>query len=189
MLTIIANKLTKHLINSGVVSSELYEVYMYGFEVLLSSLFSTLLIIIIGIITEKFAETIFFLFVFISLRSFTGGFHANKYWICTILTFSIYIAVMLLSTLDIPSVLAYYVLFPIGVILLFIKAPILNLNKYLTNKEIQHHKVVSIVLFIMIALFGVLLINKATAISNTIYYTLIADLVLMFVKSQYVTTE
>ena len=96
---------------------------------------------------------------------------------------------MLLSTLDIPSVLAYYVLFPIGVILLFIKAPILNLNKYLTNKEIQHHKVVSIVLFIMIALFGVLLINKATAISNTIYYTLIADLVLMFVKSQYVTTE
>lgn len=189
MLNTVAKRLTKHLINSGIVSSDLNDIYIYGFEVLISSLLSTLLILIAGAALGRFIETICFLIVFIGLRSFTGGFHANTYWLCTTLTLSIYGAVMLLSiNIVIPNIV-YWLLFPVGMIILLLKAPVRNPNKYLTDKEAMRHKLVSVILFIAMMFVGSLLLNRSAVISGIIYYTLIADLVLIFVKTHYVTNE
>lgn len=189
MLNMVAKRLTKHLVDSGIVSSDLNDIYIYGFEVLITSLLSTLLILIAGAVFGRFIETICFLIVFIGLRSFTGGFHANTYWLCTTLTLSIYVAVMLLSiNIMIPNIV-YWLIFPVGIIVLFIKAPVHNPNKYLTDKESLRHKLVSIILFIVMMSAGALLLNSSAIISGIIYYTLIADLVLIFIKTHYVTNE
>lgn len=189
MLNMVAQRLTKHLVNAGVVSSDLNDIYIYGFEVLITSLLSTLLILITGAVLGRFIETISFLIVFIGLRSFTGGFHANAYWLCAALTLSIYGVVMLLSLYVIVPNSIYWLLLPIGMIVLFIKAPVRNPNKYLTSKETIRHKVVSVILFIVMLFAGALLLNKSAIINGIIYYTLVADLALMFVKTHYVTNE
>lgn len=88
----------------------------------------------------------------------------------------------------VPNIV-YWLLLPIGVIVLLIKAPVRNPNKYLTDEESLRHKVVSIILFIAMMSAGVLLLNKSAIISGIIYYTLIADLALIFVKTHYVTNE
>ena len=189
MLNSVAKRLTKHLVDAGVVSSDLDDIYIYGFEVLITSLLSTLLIFIAGIALGRIVETISFLIVFIGLRSFTGGFHANTYWLCTALTLSIYVSVMLLSMyVKVPNIV-YWLLLPIGVIVLLVKAPVRNPNKYLTDNETVRHKIVSIILFVAIMLAGALLLSKSASISGAIYYTLLADLILMFVKTHYVTNE
>ena len=123
------------------------------------------------------------------MRSFTGGFHASTYWLCTALTLSIYGMIMLISLHLTISYTVYLILLPLGVIVLFFKAPVHNPNKHMTSKETMRHKAVSIVLFIVVMLAGALLLNKSATISGIIYYTLIADLVLLFVKTHYVTIE
>ena len=188
MLNKVAKFLTSHLVDAGVVSSDSKEIYIYGFEVLITSLLSTILVLIAGAIWGRFIETICFLVVFIVLRSFTGGFHANTYWLCTVVTLSIYCTVMLLSKTAIPGIL-YWLLLPVGVIVLIIKAPIRNPNKYMTDKEYLMYKLISIILFIVMAITGILLLNIAVAMSSVIYYTLVADLVLIFVRTHYVTNE
>lgn len=189
MLNTVARWLTKHLIDSDEVSSDLTDVYVYGLEVLISSLLSTMFILIAGAIWGRFIETICFLIVFIGLRSFTGGFHANTYWLCTALTLSIYGIVMLLSiNVMIPGIV-YWSLLPIGIIVLLVKSPVRNPNKHLTDKESSRHKLVSIVLFIAMMFVGLLMLNRLAIISSIIYYTLIADLVLIFIKTHYVTNE
>lgn len=189
MLNTMAKRITKCLVEDGIISSDLADVYIYGFEVLVSSLFSTLLILFIGTLGRRFIETIIFLIVFIGLRSFTGGFHASTYWLCTTLTLSIYTIVMLFSSYLIIPRTVYLVLFPVGMIVLLLKSPVHNPNKYLTYIETKRYKIICIILFFLIMLVGMVLLNKQATISGIIYYTLIADLVLLFVKSHYVTIE
>lgn len=68
--------------------------YIYGLELLISSVITTIILIAIGIITNSFFESIIFIIGFSALRVFTGGYHANSYWICTFITALNYFCVL-----------------------------------------------------------------------------------------------
>lgn len=183
MLEKASKSITNILCKKGIVRDEFSDVYQYGFELLLSFLMSTGLVILAGIILNRFIETLFFLLVFISLRSFTGGFHAMRYWICTVSTFGVYSFVMIVSSFVSVNFPAFYILLLIGSIILYIKAPVENPNKELTNKQKNKHKWISLGLFFALSLIGYVFVNINSVISSTICFTLIIDLVLMFVKT------
>lgn len=69
------------MIKNNVISKDTEEIefYRYGIEITLSSLINITLISIIGIVTDYTFESMMFLVVFIIMRSFTGGYHANTY--------------------------------------------------------------------------------------------------------------
>lgn len=183
MLEKVSKSITNSLRKKGIVLDEFADVYQYGFELLLSFLISTGLVFIAGIIVNRFIETLVFLIVFISLRSFTGGFHAMKYWICTVSTFGVYSLVMFVSSYVSVNFYAFYILFLIGSIILYIKAPVENPNKELTKKQKSNYKWISLALFFGLTLIGYVFVKSNSAISSTVYFTLIIDLVLMFVRT------
>ena len=77
MLNKMAVKITDKLVLKKIVSDDMADIYIYGFELLISFFFSTIGVLIIGIILGRFLQTLMFLATFILLRSFTGGYHAN----------------------------------------------------------------------------------------------------------------
>ena len=85
------------MIKNNVISKDTEEIefYRYGIEITLSSLINIALISIIGIITDYTFESMMFLAVFIIMRSFTGGYHANTYIKCNLVT-SISFVILLL---------------------------------------------------------------------------------------------
>ena len=183
MLENVSKSITNSLRKKGIVLDEFADVYQYGFELLLSFLVSTGLIIIAGIILNRFIETLVFLLVFISLRSFTGGFHAMKYWICTVSTFGVYSLVMIVSSCVSVNFHVFYILFLFGSIILYIKAPVENPNKELTKKQKSKYKWISLALFFGLLLIGYVFVKSNSAVSSTICFTLIIDLTLMFVRT------
>lgn len=183
MLEKASKSITNSLRKKGIVLDEFADVYQYGFELLLSFLISTGLVILAGIILNRFIETLFFLLAFISLRSFTGGFHAMKYWICTVSTFGVYSLVMIVSSFVSVNFLVFFILLLIGSIILYIKAPVENPNKELTKKQKSKYKWISLVLFFGLSLIGYIFLKSNSAISSTVCFTLIIDLVLMFVRT------
>ena len=190
MLSKVATKLTNRLLLSGVISAEEEEIYIYGFELLLSFLFSTAVILAIGIAVQAVLPTIAFLAVFIVLRSYTGGFHARTYAVCSLVTFSVYGVVMLLSHFLIVRYIEYLILGVIGVALLIIFAPVKHPNKELTAQDIKRNKIISVVVFILFLSAGVMLCLANMYIeSASIYFALIADLLLLFVKNRRKETE
>ena len=187
MLHKISSSLADRLINAEIVTRESRDVYIYGIEVLLSSLLSTLLILIIGLALNRFVDTLSFLAVFIGLRSFSGGFHANTYLRCAVVTLSVYFAVILLSFyVKVPQA-ALLCLAPIGVALLAVAAPVRNPNKHLTESEAIRHKIISIIIFALIITVCFLLKGRLATVAGTMFFTAIADLALMFVKTRYKT--
>ena len=141
-----------------------FEIYVYGFELLLSSLIETGAIILIGCLFGKFLETILFLLSFSSIRFFSGGYHAKSYLRCFIVTLISYFLILLMT--DTLSYLSpnYIVLIAFAIIIysliLFIKiCPVRSNGKTIFNPQKQ--KMLSII---------VLCINMILAIALLIIY-------------------
>ena len=185
MLNRTATGLAERLLSRGVITKDVLDIYVYGFELLLSFLFSTTVIVISGCVMNKILETIAFLVVFILLRSFSGGYHANTYRKCSIITFSVYGTVMIFSSYVNVGIIPYIVLMISGLIVLFIKAPVENPNKELSEQEKKKHKTTSLILFTLFCLTGMCLNEVTSVIGATVWATLVVDISLMFVTTNY----
>ena len=185
MLNRSATGLANRLLSHGVITEDTLDIYVYGFELLLSFLFSTSLIILAGCLMKMALQTFTFLLVFILLRSFSGGYHANTYAKCSIITFSVYGLVIVFASFVRVGLLSYLAIMPVGLVILYVKAPIENPNKELTEQEKSRYRLTSILLFLFFGTAGVCVGMFARTIGAVIWITLVIDLALMFVKTNY----
>ena len=184
MLNKISQKLASHLIKNQIISNEMFDLYVYGFELLLSFVFSTTILLLTGILFKRIIETICFLIVFIFLRSFSGGYHALTYLFCTFVTLFVYGSVMLLSYYLSVKHIAFFVLLPLGIITLFIFAPIKNPNKKVSVKKAKQYKITSICILAFFSIIGIIFHDRYPTLCNIVFYTLCADIILLFPKNQ-----
>ena len=77
------------------------EIYVYGFELIISSIIETGALLLVGFLIGKFVETILFLVSFSSIRFFSGGYHANSYFKCFAVTLVNYFLVLFIMILSI----------------------------------------------------------------------------------------
>ncbi len=159
---------------------ETQEIYIYGFELIFSFLICTAIILIIGIILNQLISTITFLAVFILVRRYTGGFHANTYLKCQLFTISFYLCIIALSTHTSVNSYAFLISTLLGLYIIMCIGPIENPNKPLSGDKKRKNKKTSIILFAIINLLG-LILKKYHFIGNTIFYTNILILVLMLI--------
>ena len=184
MLNKMAVKITDKLVMKKIVSDDMADIYIYGFELLISFFFSTIGVLIIGIILGRFLQTLMFLATFILLRSFTGGYHANTYAVCSIVTFSLFGIVLLLAEFVFVPLYLYPILGLIGTIIMVWQVPIEHPNKKLSDDQKRKYKVISLVLFWMFIAAGWLFCYFGSLLGAIVFYTLIADIMLLFFKSR-----
>lgn len=186
MLNKIAVILSKHLLSHNTITEELFEIYVYGFELLISSLMSTSIVLIVGMLLRRIPETIIFLITFVLLRSFTGGYHANSYLLCTLVTFLSYGFVLFLSEFIKVSINAYIILALAGLVLLLKMAPVEHPNKKLSFAKKRRFKIISIIIFAVIIIVGIYIkINCDDSVAkDVIFFALLADFILLFIKNR-----
>ena len=96
----LAALMCQYMLKNKIIQPDLFDVYCYGTELLLSFVMSTSIIVILGIVCQRITQTIVFLVLFIFLRRFTGGYHANTYLVCKAFTVGTYIVVISLSEIS-----------------------------------------------------------------------------------------
>lgn len=181
MLHALSNRMAARLKNRGIINDENIDVYTYGFELLFSFLFSTSVIILIGTIMSKILETLVFLSIFVILRSYTGGYHAETYAKCTVVTFSTYILVILLTVfIEFVPKSIYILGTSLCLLIIGVLAPIENQNKKILSSKKIRHKVTSIILGMAFSVIGLLFYRYNVAIVKAVLFSIIADVILMF---------
>ncbi len=129
------------------------EVYIYGIELLISSTISTLVILLIGLLTNTFWESVIFLISFSAIRVYTGGYHSMTYLRCNIISAWSYIAIVIFLYLfkDFISnqivMLSGYIL---TMLLAIIFAPVKHENKDLSTKDIKKYKFLSLLMITVV---------------------------------------
>jgi len=79
------------MVKRETISSEDYELYVYAFETIIVTIVNIVFILTIGIVFNRFTETLLFLAFYCPIRQFSGGFHAENYFRCTLSFISIYL--------------------------------------------------------------------------------------------------
>lgn len=179
------NKLAKWICRrlraKQVVDEEYEEVYVYGLELILSFMISTSIVLVIGILFEQIISTLTFLATFILIRQYTGGYHANSYIMCKFCTVLSYSVSILLANIFPVSRLMFLVLLTIGCLIIWLFGPIENKHKPLTDQEKRKHKITALTLFVIWSVTGFAISFSMPLVSNTVFYTLCAIIILMII--------
>ena len=99
MYNSMAKKLTDFFILKKIIKEEEKNVYVYCFEVMISSFVYLVLFFTIAIVLKCLLQSILFLTGFWIIRSVAGGYHAKTYTRCHVLFMSNQIFMILLCSL------------------------------------------------------------------------------------------
>lgn len=93
----LAEKIAFFLVQKEIIQKQKIEIYIYGFELLLSTICNGILLIIISIFLHVFWQTILMIIPFIIIRSNAGGFHAQTHAGCMIGFMAVYVFCILFA--------------------------------------------------------------------------------------------
>lgn len=137
MIQIIVDALVNKQSQSHQMTDEDEKLYRYGYILLCEVALNITIALVIGIVFSKIKIIMFFLCMYIPLRSFCGGWHADKIWKCTvisnvILILQVFCLENLLSQLSTETMLLVFFL---NMICIFCVAPVETEMKKISHEE------------------------------------------------------
>lgn len=105
-------KLVNLMETKNIIEKANIEYYEYALVSMAERIIAVGTMLIIGMLFNQFVPTILFLVFFLSLRKRTGGYHADKFWQCYLVTIITYMGVIQVAALlsEKTSVAMYAVL-------------------------------------------------------------------------------
>lgn len=145
--------ITVFFVSKGIIDEGQKDIFVYGLELLLYGILESILIILTGVVVNSLITGIIYLLGMMIIRTYTGGYHADTHMRCIILFVITYLA-----ELNIARKICFceyqLVISWIMVILSFIylvyNAPLENINKRLSKKQIKKYKKISCNMYLMI---------------------------------------
>jgi accessory gene regulator B len=134
------------MLDKEIIQFDDWEIYMYGLQLLISTVFKLTGFMLIASILGWVAEALIFLTVFSMLRVNAGGIHAQSYLLCFVATGTMMTAAILLSKVLLNySVLILPAALTIAVTLIIIFAPVDSPNRRLNEQERKLNRTRSLV--------------------------------------------
>lgn len=169
MITALAQYIAGCLLHNDIIEGEKLDIYIYGFEVMISSISGFTIALILGFAFSQPLECILFLITFVSMRSYCGGYHADTYLKCNSIFAVTITAVMLLFKFvpQYPIYIHFWIgVFSLGTVIIF--APVENKFKPLDIKTKKKCKWISILLTVLFSSGAVLLDDMFSCFSVVI---------------------
>lgn len=153
-----SEKIADWLIRQKAISADERELYAYAVHCLFSLIYPLVFALVIGAFLGMPIEAVAMIIPFIVVRKFSGGYHADSFYKCLIIS-SIVIVTMLQISKYINNNMFFNVIYIGSSILLMIFSPIDSANKQLDNDDKRFCKKVTIlivlVLFIIVELLWI----------------------------------
>lgn len=143
MITAIANRIVDFIYSKNNLLVDERDIYVYGYEIIISSGITFLLLIVTGLLFGKLLEAVAFFGVFYLLRQRTGGYHADTYFKCNLIFELNVILIMIFASVNIgfwAKIVINFVSFLLCLTLTIIKAPVSNPNKPILKGMRKKHK-------------------------------------------------
>ncbi|MDR1550930.1 MAG: accessory gene regulator B family protein [Hungatella sp.] len=170
-------------IRNGMISSEYYACYVYGIELIVSEIIGISIILFLGAVTGTYSNAFVFLLVFILVRQYTGGFHADSYLSCNIFFSISYIVNMLIvAHIEVDLYVLTVLALIIGIGIISIIGPVTHKNKRIDETLRNTNKVRSFILYIGCCLVSVGIAASHRSLALTIIIALLQIIMLMVVE-------
>lgn len=148
MLNRISSKLAEELLKRAGHVDYSCDVYVYGIEILISTLSEIAVILISASLFASFQEGAMFIILFFTLRVFSGGYHAKTYRRCFLVTFGTFLSIEAITDImeNMNCGRIIYSIFVLACIYIIVHAPVINRNQPLEQmKIIRNGKIASVI--------------------------------------------
>lgn len=181
MYKVISNTITKKWINKGIIEQEDHEIYAYGIEIILSSIFGAMLVIVAGLVFSSLLHALIFLTILIPLRCYCGGYHANSYVKCNLSMVILFVFIAYVSKEFAPNCISLLIglLICCGIVFLF--APVDNKNKVLSQSEKKKHAIISRIICLGISILDIFTYMIEFQFYSITFYSLLLVSILLVV--------
>lgn len=159
MIRRLSLEIADYLFYRRIISIDKYDVYSYGLEMIISTLAGVMLILLCGLLTNSFIYAVIFYGLFVILRMFTGGYHADSHIACKLT-----LCISFLSTNCIYNILTdkfniimciFISLFNLITVMFF--SPVECSKKPISNATKKKNKFISITLYVTLMLVSMCL--------------------------------
>lgn len=165
MITKLSNYLTDLFLYEKVIDKELRIVYQVGFDVMISTAIQSTLIIGLGVVFGNIVSALLFLFCFMTIRMYSGGYHAKTRLRCIMTMLLAYCFTVKTTSyvMSLPAPIAVglmtaFTIFDFIVFLLY--APVKNKAKILKGNWKQIYRKKAFCVFFFWKLMAVVLIKS-----------------------------
>ena len=125
----LSEKMTEYVVETGVVSKELYAVYQYGFQIGLEMLSCFSVCLLIAIYLQIIPEFLIITGIFILLRTYAGGVHLDSFGACFICSVIVQTATLLIGIkYPMPIKCAWFII-ALNAILIYKLSPVESTNR------------------------------------------------------------
>lgn len=152
----LSQKIVDKLCEQDVIDTSDAAAYVYGYELLISSIISVLIVVLVSIICGDVRYALSFLLGFVLQRIYIGGYHATSHIRCYLAFSGMFLICVLLSKL---IVVTYILRIMTTVLLLSISilfAPVEAKNKPLNEKKRLKYKTIALTLSAIDFIFALL---------------------------------
>ena len=149
----LAKRITRAFIRKFQIKEEDWDLYYLGIEVIVTTALTGMMIMMLGIGLRNFFGSIVFLLCFMSIRSYSGGYHAKTRLRCFFVSVLCYLLSfgMMKGLLCLPEAVQN-VLIAVGVAMVFVHfakfAPVENPNKRIREEMKERNKIMSFFMLI-----------------------------------------
>ena len=161
--TIIAN----YLSSKKVIPEDETEAYIYGYETFLSGIIDLIITLIFGIVFKRILVSILFFMMFVAIRMYVGGYHANSYFKCKLIFISNVMIALGASYIRVP-LLIIIIIIAIFLITMFIFSLLENLNKPLSAEKRKKYRIIGLLYSVIWSIASIITYFNRTDISMMI---------------------
>lgn len=182
-------------IEERMLKMEETKIYRYGYILLCEVVLNLIIALIIGLVFGELKTISFFLFMYIPLRSFCGGWHADKIWKCTIISNIILLLQILGERFLVQNMVIYMIigLFVFCLISILHMAPVETESKKISASErhIYKKRTSCIILIHAVVFFVLVLVDAKEYIFSMGYVYVVQNvmLVLEVLKNKFIVTK
>ena len=178
MIEQFCREISIYLSKRNVVDEEDIEVIRFGLELILTQCIVFLLVLCLGLFLDCFWETIAFFLVLVILKKFSGGYHANTFFKCSMLTVVNYLLVIYIS-----NYLYFWIsilLLTVGFFVIYLYSPRID---HLSKLETSKYHDYSIIIYCLFTTFSIVCyLSSFIMLSNTISLTLFSIVFMIVLK-------
>lgn len=164
MIETVVWKLVDQMETKRIIEAANREYYEYALITMSEHIIAVGTMLVISTLFKKFLPTVVFLVFFLSLRKRTGGYHADKFWQCYLLTIITYIGVVQAASMLSKNPQIMYILLLLAVLIVEVIGTVNHPNMDLDKDEMREIKKAARLLVLIeagiVAIFAVLKMNQ-----------------------------
>ena len=158
MISKLAKGMACFFSDNKIIAAEDSEVYAYGIELLLSTIFNLVVAIIIALISNEFIPCVINLTAFVTIRMYAGGYHADTHWGCMLTLVCVLSAFILIIKTFSTATIRFLspILWVLSVLILYKFAPVEHPNKPISEKKKMKLRKKSLISFFVWTIFCII---------------------------------